>query len=122
MNWLVENWYLIIVFVALAAVVIGGCIYFFKLPSSTQIANIKEWLKFAVTEAEQALGGGTGQLKLHMVYDMAVAKFPWLLKIVSFDTFSKWVDEALEWLKSQLSTNEKVKAIVEKTESNGGTQ
>lgn len=111
MQFLINNWYIIIAMLALVAVVIFAVVWFFKLPTATQIKNIKEWLKFAVIEAEKALGSGTGQLKLRLVYDMAVEKFPWIA-VISFDTFSTWVDEALEWMRSQLDTNPAVKSIV----------
>lgn len=111
MEFLINNWYIIVALGAVAIAIIFAVIYFFKLPSATQIANIKEWLKFAVTEAEKALGSGTGQLKLRMVYDMAAQKFPWIT-FISFDTFSKWVDEALEWLNKQLEANPAVQIIV----------
>lgn len=75
-------------------------------------ANAKEWLKWAVAEAEKALGSGTGQLKLHMVYDMFVEQFSWVSTFVSFDTFSIWVDEALVWLNKQLSENVNVRGII----------
>lgn len=111
MEWLVSNWYLVIAGIAVIVAVVGACVYFFKLPSTTQIENLKEWLKFAVTEAEKALGSGTGQLKLRMVYDMAIAKFPWL-SFISFTTFNDWVKEALEWMEDQLKKNGALKAIV----------
>lgn len=122
MKWIVENWYLIVA--ALAAVVaVGYGIYWFvKQPSATKIQNIKEWLKWAVTEAEKQLGSGTGQLKLRMVYNLAVEKFPWLLNVVTFETFSAWVDEALEWMRSQLLVNQNYKALVEGKEDANGVQ
>ena len=78
-----------------------------------QIANIKEWLKYAVVEAERELGSGTGQLKLRMVYDMAVKQFPFIVQLIPFDTFSKWVDEALDWMRSQLAENKAAQSYVE---------
>ena len=38
--------------------------------------GIKEWLKWAVTQAECYIGGGKGELKLRDVYDLAVQQFP----------------------------------------------
>ena len=40
--------------------------------------SAKEWLLFAVTEAEKSLGGGTGELKLHVTYDAFIKRFPLL--------------------------------------------
>ena len=73
----------------------------------------KEWLKWAVCYAEEQLGSGTGQLKLHMVYDMFIEKFPALASILPFTIFSKWVDLALEWMREQLEKNKNIKAIIE---------
>ena len=83
------------------------------LPTEAQLAKVKEWLLWAVTEAEKDLGGGTGKLKLRQVYDLFVTRFPWLAKLVSFELFSDMVDEALEQMREMLDTNEAVKAFVE---------
>lgn len=63
-----------------------------------QKEKIAEWLKYAVTEAEKYLGGGTGQLKLRRVYDWFTEQFPILAAILPFRVFSAWVDVALETL------------------------
>ena len=111
--WLAENWYLAltaVVMVVMAVVLVGS---FVKLPTKEQIAKIKEWLLYAVTEAEKELGGGTGQLKLRQVYDLFVQRFPAVAALVSFDTFSLWVDEALEQMRELLAKNEHAAAYVE---------
>ena len=88
------------------AVLVGIMGYNFgKQDKETKIANIKQWLKFAVIEAEKALGSGTGQLKLRYVYDLAVKQFPWIVTLVTFEIFSGWVDEALDWMRDQLKQN-----------------
>ena len=112
MEFLLNNWYLIIALIAVVTVVIIVCVKWLNKPTAEQIANIKEWLLYAVTEAEAALGGGTGQLKLKYVYDMAIERFPWL-SIIPFETFSGWVDEALEEMRHLLETNDNIKQIVE---------
>ena len=86
---------------------------FFKRPREEQLAQVREWLLWAVTKAEQELGGGTGQLKLRMVYDAFIARFPWLAKIIGFSTFSDLVDDALIEMREMLAKNEKVNAYVE---------
>lgn len=103
MEFIKEYWYIILAAMAVAAV---GCVLvvrFFKKPRAEQVAKVKEWLLLAVLEAEKQFGSGTGKLKLRSVYDMFVSRFPWLAKIVTFETFSGWVDEALgsveDWLK-----------------------
>ena len=113
MERLIDNWYLILAFFALGAAVGGAVYHFFKLPTKQQIANIKEWLKIAVLEAEKELGRKTGQAKLRLVYDMAISKFSWL-SFISFDVFSKWVDDALEWLNEQMKSNDAIATYIEK--------
>lgn len=112
LGFIMNNWLTIILSIAALAVFVVKVVQFVRSPSDKQIENLKEWLKLAVTEAEAALGSGTGQLKLRDVYDMAVEKFPWVGEFITFETFSTWVDEALEWMNNQLESNEKVKAYV----------
>ena len=71
-----------------------------------------EWLKGAVAEAERYLGSGTGQLKLRMVYDAFIDKFPGFSTIVPFKLFSYWVDLALKWFDNQLENNPQVKSFI----------
>ena len=58
------------------------------------------------------LGSGTGKLKLRYVYDMFIAKFPWLGKVVSFEMVSMMVDDALEEMRVMLESNKAVKEYV----------
>lgn len=74
--------------------------------------NVKEWLLWAVTQAEQFLGSGTGALKLRYVYDLAVEAFPPIKYIVPFSVFSLWVDEALELMREQIKNNPNIKNFV----------
>ena len=107
------NAQIVVALVIVAIALVCGIIWFVKLPKEKKIANIKEWLKFAVVQAEKELGSGTGQLKLRMVYDMAVKQFPFIVQLIPFDTFSKWVDEALDWMRGQLAENKATKEYVE---------
>ena len=91
--------------------VAGLIVGFLDKSREQQIKNIKEWLKFGVVEAEKALGSGTGQLKLRLAYATAIEKFPWM-KSIPFDTFSSWVDDALEWFNKQLESNKSVMTYV----------
>ena len=112
MEFIINNWYILLVVIA---IITGGVLavrHFFGLPSAEQLAKVKEWLLFAVTEAEKELGGGTGQLKLRYVYDMFVSKFPWLVKAISFELFSGLVDEALEKMRELLKKNDAVATLV----------
>ena len=108
----IENWYLVVALMATTCVIgiyIGRIL---KLPSSEQIDKIKEWLLWAVTQAEAELGSGTGKLKLRQTYDLFIQRFPALAMAVSFDTFSLWVDEALEEMRKLLKENKTVRELV----------
>ena len=107
------NAHIIVALVIVAIALVCGIIWFVKLPKDKKIANIKEWLKFAVVDAEKELGSGTGQLKLRMVYNMAVKQFPFIVQLIPFDTFSGWVDEALDWMRDQLAENKVTQSYVE---------
>ena len=113
MNFIAEYWYLIVIAVVAVVVVAYLIFKFFKLPRASQISKVKEWLLFAVTEAERELGSGTGQLKLRYVYDMFITKFPYLVQFISFEFFSKLVDDVLVKFKDIFNTNKAVKQYVD---------
>lgn len=77
--------------------------------------KVIEWLKYAVSEAEKQLGGGTGQLKLRLTYDWFCAKFPVAAAVLPFAVFSAWVDVALDTFKRWLDENKNVANYVEGT-------
>lgn len=116
MHFIIDNWQVLLL--SLFAGTISGIsvFYFAKNSTSAQLTNVKEWLVWAVTGAEKELGGGTGQLKLRQVYDLFLLRFPKLASAISFDTFSKLVDEALEVMRKMLETN----AAVQKFVAGGG--
>lgn len=104
----------IIVRILILVLVVGTGVYeFYKLGKEKQVSKIKEWLLFAVLEAEKALGGGTGKVKLRYVYDMFIDKFKFMTVLVSFEEFSTMVDETLEIMRDMLATNEKVKEYID---------
>lgn len=117
MNFIAEHWYQIVLLI-LTCVLLGLHIYkFLKAPKEEQIKAVKEWLKYAVALAEAEFGSGTGQLKLRSVYDMFITKFPAVAKIVPFEVFSAYVDEALEWLNIQLENNNSIATLIKGNES-----
>lgn len=118
MKWFIQNWFIAVAFLAVGFVIGIQFKNFVSQPRESQVTKVKEWLLWVTTEAEKALGEGTGQLKLRYVYDRFLEKFPDLAMIVSFDIFSKWVDEALERMKHLLSTNKAVKEYVERADDN----
>ena len=65
--------------------------------------RILEWLRYAVSKAEKELGRYTGQLKLRLVYDWYVEKFPVISALLPFSIFSHWVDIALKTMDKWLN-------------------
>lgn len=111
-EFLIAYWWLLIIVVAALAVA-GYAVYVFvKMPSNSQITKVKEWLLWAVTEAERELGSGTGQLKLRYVYDMFIVKFPAIAKVISFEAFSLMVDEVLEKFRDLLDKNQSLQNYI----------
>lgn len=114
-NFILENWLIILVSVAVCVAAGIAVYHFMKQPKADQLRKVREWLLWAVIQAERALGSGTGQLKLRSVYDLFVVRFPWLAKIVPFDMFAKMVDDALDEMRELLENNEDVAAYINGT-------
>lgn len=109
MEFIIDYW-------VIALVVVLALVYkiavFMKSPSQNQLAQVREWLLYAVAQAEKKLGSGTGQLKLRYVYDLFILRFGTLARMISFETFSTLVDEALYVFRDMLRDNEAVSKYV----------
>lgn len=90
-----------------AVALMVGCMSFFF------VNNAKEWLLWAVTDAENFLGSGTGKLKLRYVFDKFCEKFPAVKYVLPFSVFSVWVDEALVLMRKEIEKNPNIAAFVE---------
>lgn len=117
LTFIKEYWFILVFIVAFIAVVSIKVYNWFKQPTSEQMQQIQEWLLYAVAKAEDVLGSGTGQLKLRYVYDMFVTKFPAIAVFISFDTFAKMVDKALDEFKELLDTNPAINELYDKWEA-----
>lgn len=113
MEFLIDYWFLVIVLIA--AFMVGGylCLAFINAPTAEQIKKVKEWMLMAVAEAEKEFGSGTGQIKLRYVYDLFIARFPHLAKIIPFYLFSNLIDEVLVDFRKMLETNDNLKNYIE---------
>lgn len=112
MNWIINNWSLLVV---VAVFLFLGYLYvrsFTNLPSDEQLKKVKEWLLWAVIATEKELGSGTGSAKLRYCYDLFIQRFPSLVAVISFELFSKLVDEALVKMKNILETNKDIEQYV----------
>ena len=114
MKWLIDNWSFLVVVVCAIGVIVVYLNRFIVLPSGEQLNKVKQWLLYAVIEAEKQYQGGTGALKLRAVYNEFCKVFPSLVPIVSFAVFSELVDEALEQMRHLLETNMDITYYVER--------
>ena len=72
--FLMENWYLVVALMAVTGMV-GACIgRFLKMPTAAQREKVKEWLLWAVTQAEAELGRGKGKKKMRKTYNLYIKR------------------------------------------------
>ena len=100
-----------IIFIAVLAVVLIAAVIL-----AANVSAFKNWLVYAVTEAEAKFGGKTGKLKLRYVYDLAVEAFPVIAKALPFSFFSWAVDSALLIMRGMIEDNKQIADIVSKKE------
>ena len=112
-EFLIHNWHILLALFVVLVVLIINISTFAALPTEKQLAKVREWLLWAVTQAEAELGGGTGRLKLRSVYDMFLQRFPQLAFLIGFERFSELVDESLEEMREMLANNPAAKAVVD---------
>lgn len=116
-NFLCSNWAVIVMLLCVLVVTFLQIFNFITLPTVEQKKKVLEWLLYAVTEAEKYFGSNMGAVKLRSVYDQFLTKFPSIAKAISFETFSSWVDEALESMKALMADNESIKNYAENKET-----
>ena len=98
-NFIVANWdFILLIILAVAAVIVA----IFKGNKSV----VMRMLYALVTDAEQALGSGTGSLKLAAVVELIYPKLPAIIKtFISDKTLVRWVEEALAAAKEAWAKN-----------------
>jgi len=114
---LIANWQIILGALIIISAAICTFIRFNRKSVKEQIAQVKEWLLYAVMAAEKELGSGTGAMKLRYVYDMFIVKFPLLVALIPFSTFSEFVDEALDEFKKLLTTSPELRLYLNQQEA-----
>lgn len=116
LEFLATHWQLVVGAIIIALTAIITFFRFNKKSVQEQINQVKEWLLYAVMAAEKELGSGTGALKLRYVYDMFITKFPLMVALIPFSTFSEFVDEALDKLKDILATSPELQLYLNQQE------
>ena len=79
------------------------------------LMGFKNWLVWAVSEAEAMLGSKTGQLKLRYAYDLALKQFPIFAKLIPFNVFSMLVDSALKVMNEMIAKNKSIAEAITST-------
>ena len=102
MDFLIDYWGVLFGIFAVGAFVGAGVYKFATEPSYQQKEDLKQWLKGAMYKAEKELGSKTGELKLLTVYNMFVTALPWMARVITFEQFSDYVLECMEWLNNKL--------------------
>lgn len=107
MELFTENWFLVVVLVAILSSTYYAIFYFLKKSKQDKLNKIKSWALVAVIEAERILGSGTGEAKLSFVYTLFTEKFKWLSLVLPYSLFEKLVNESLSQMKEMLKHEEK---------------
>ena len=89
-------------------IIIGAVVVVILVAGGIYVNGFKNWLVWAVSEAEATFGSKTGKLKLRYAYELAVERFPILAKMVPFALFSKLVDGALDVMRDMIENNKNI--------------
>lgn len=111
MRFLIENWYMIVAGICVVVGVVGAVKKFSGLSKDEKYEQVRGWLLQAVILAEQKYGAGTGRMKLSAVYDAFCEALPWIAELLPFETFSQYVDDALDEAKGLLTDNKAIAAL-----------
>ncbi|MBQ7276701.1 MAG: hypothetical protein IJS58_05550 [Bacilli bacterium] len=117
MEWIAQNWSLILTILVFIAGGVKAVLTFNAKTKEQKIETLKAFLLQACLKAEIEFGSKTGRIKLSQVYSDVCSSLPWVAKAITFEEFSNTVDEILVELRNMLSSNEKVAAIIDKTEN-----
>lgn len=96
-------------------IVLGAVVIVILVAGGIYVNGFKNWLVWAVSEAEATFGSKTGKLKLRYAYELAVERFPLIAKVIPFALFSSMVDSALDIMREMIEDNENIAdAIIDK--------
>lgn len=113
MEFIIQHRYTIVLVCVVVVDIIVYLVKFRSMSKEERYEQIRGWLLQAVMAAEKELGAGTGKLKLSSVYAEFCKQIPWLAKIISFQKFSGYVDDALDEMREILSKNSAIASVVE---------
>ena len=112
MQFIADHWFTILLGVLLVASVALNVSKFTSMSSAERYELIRGWLLQAVIWAESLYGSGTGRVKLSVVYSAFCEQLPWLAKVIPFETFAQYVDDALEEMRHLIESNAAIAELV----------
>lgn len=112
MQFLVDNWFTILLGAVLVVSVVLNVSKITTMSKAERYELIRGWLLQAVIWAEALYGSGTGRLKLSAVYSAFCEQLPWLAKVIPFETFAQYVDDALEEMRHLIESNAAIAELV----------
>jgi hypothetical protein len=89
-------------------IIIGALVVTVMVAGGIYVNGFKNWLVWAVSEAEATFGSKTGKLKLRYAYELALERFPIVAKFIPFALFSKLVDSALDVMRDMVENNKNI--------------
>ena len=99
-------------------IIIGAVIAIVLIACGIYVNGFKNWLVWAVSEAEAMFGSNTGKLKLRYAYDLAIKQFPIVAKLIPFSMFSSMVDKALKIMREMIENNTSIAEAIGKVNAN----
>lgn len=84
----------------------------FVMIAAMRYKSFKNWLVYAVSDAEKYLGSGTGKLKIRYAYDLAIKQYPVIAKIIPWSLFSKLIDAALVVMRQMIDDNQMIANVI----------
>ena len=89
-------------------IILGAILAVILVAGSIYVNGFKNWLVWAVSEAEATFGSNTGKLKLRYAYELAIERFPLMAKFIPFSLFSRFVDGALDVMRDMIANNKSI--------------
>lgn len=99
-------------------IIIGAVVAIVLIACGIYVNGFKNWLVWAVSEAEAMFGSNTGKLKLRYAYDLAIKQFPIVAKLIPFSVFSAMVDKALKIMREMIENNASIAEAIGKVNAN----
>jgi len=115
-NWIVTNWYVIVLVVAVIVYAFYEFRWFYKLPNSEKVKRIKACLLNWVTIAAKKYDDGEFDLLISEVYNDFCVRFPVMKSIIPVTIIKEWIKEAFDELEKVLKAENKTLAAFRNSE------